>query len=186
MSRRDLNVATPRSGFAILMLIVVICAAIVMAACGGDDEEKDLSQVGSYLTQLSAVITLNNFQLQGLEEQYPTAFNEVDPTKEYYTNYVETLDRFLDVAKQLPVPAEVGDAHDEYIASSEAVSEINQTRRDELARATTIDEVNTIFAEDPAYTAAVDRLKAACRALVSIAAANEVLAPGLGDCNNFN
>jgi hypothetical protein len=185
MSRKDLNVATPRSGFAILMLIVVTGAAIVLAACGGDDEEGGLSPTANYLTQLSAVITLGNGQLQGLEGQYPTAFQEVDPTKEYYADYAARYQRFLEASEQIPVPTDIRDEHDEYIAAVQAVSQIFQRRLDELASATTIDEAKAILSDDPDDTAAVDRQKAACQALAAIAAAQGVNVPGLTECNKL-
>jgi hypothetical protein len=166
-----------------LASLALACAAA--GACGGDDDD-DGAPLSSYLTQLSAVVSLGNVQTQGLAERYPTAFEDVQATKDYYTRYVDGYARFLDATKQLNAPDELSAEHNEYVAASEAVLAIDRARLAELESATTADELNTIFVEDPEYAAAVQRQDDACPALKMIAEQNEISAPGLADCSGLN
>jgi hypothetical protein len=174
---------TFRGFLPLLALLLLGCG--LLAACGDDDEEP-IDPLPTYLTQLSAVASLSNVQIEGLAEQYPAAFEEVPATQEYYRQYVDSYARFLNAAKQIPAPGEISAQHDEYVAASEAVLQGSQARLAELESAATIDEVNAIFDDDPVYTAAVERQDAACQALKDIADEQAVNVPGLGDCNNFN
>jgi len=175
-------VGKPGPGFAILMLTIAIGAALVLAACGGDDDREPEGPAASYLKQLSALITLANVQLRDLEARHPAAFEELDPTRTYYASYTETFDRFLDAAKELPVAAELREGHDEYVAAGEALSAFHTARLADIEGATTMEEVNAAVADDPEYTAAVDRQKAACTALASIAETQGITAPTLAVC----
>ena len=172
---------------AIPLFAAIVAAVVLVAACGGDDDDdENVDEATQYLTQLSAVSSLGNVQIQSLEDRYPTAFEEVEATKEYYAEYVSIYARFLNAAKQLSPPDDLADEHQEYVASSESVLEGSQARLDRLESATTTEEVDSIFAEDPDYSAAVSRQDSACQALKDVAEQEDVDVAGLGDCNNFN
>jgi hypothetical protein len=164
-----------------------MAAVLFVAACGGDDdEEENVDEVTEYLTQVSGISSLGNTQIQALDERYPTAFEELEPTKEYYADYTETYSRFLTATKQLTPPADLADEHNEFVLSSEAVLQASEARLERLQSAATTEEVDAIFADDPDYSAAVTRQDAACQALKDVAEQEDVDAAGLGDCNNFN
>lgn len=181
-----LDPANPLRRLQLIALGILICAVGALVSCGGDSKDESFSETKTYLTQLSSVTSLAAVQLEGIESRYPTRFQEVEPTKDYYADYLGSYARFLDATKQLSVPDEVADAHNEYIAASEALLQANQARLDELESATTIDEVNAIFADDPDYTAIALRQDKACQGLKDIGDVQGVPVPGLGDCNNLN
>jgi hypothetical protein len=124
-------------------------------------------------------------QLLTLEQQFPTAFEEVEPTKQYYNEYVRVYDVFVEQGRDLSPPDELADQHEAYVAAGEELQQLAQARLLALDGAASKEEMDAIFAAD-GFAEALARYDFACSELKRLADAEPVPVPGLQDCVSSN
>jgi hypothetical protein len=171
-------------------LLLGVCMVALIAGCGGDDDdggdaEESPDPVTAYFQQLSAIGALASVQLLTIDQQFPNAFEEVEPTKQYYGEYVRVYDGFVEQSRDLAPPDEVADQHAAYVAAGEEIQQLAQARLQALDGAATKEEMDAIFAAD-GFTEALARYDFACSELKRIADAEPVPVPGLQDCISSN
>jgi hypothetical protein len=168
---------------------LIICLAFV-SACGDDDGNGNSGEtpdeVTLYFQELSGRAALANVQLVALDQQFPAALEEVEPTRQYYAEYVRVYSEFVTQMNGLVPPAEVAEEHEAFITATEGVRDISQQRLEQLQGAETKEQLDAIFAASDEFTEAVARQDFACSELKRIADDKGVPVPGLQDCNNFN
>lgn len=167
--------------------LVLLLVALMAPACGGDDGNgSEDDQLTTYLGELSAVAALGNVQIVRLEERFPGVFVEVEPTQQYYTEYIRIYNQFVESARDLTPPDEVADEHEAYVTASDDLLAITQARLEELAGAQGKEDIDAIFAADDEFAEAVAKQDFACSELKLVADDRGIPVPGLQDCNNFD
>jgi hypothetical protein len=170
----------------IVSFLALLVAPALASACGGDDDSSEPGELQTYFQELSAVAALASVQLTTLEERFPGVFEEVEPTRQYATEYVTIYDRFVESARDLAPPEEVADEHAAYVTASEELQGLAQSRLEELQGAETKEEIDAVYAADDAFAEAVAKQDFACSELKRIADDQGIPVPGLQDCKSFN
>jgi len=156
------------------LLVLTVAAALAAAAGCGDDDEDSLSTtpdpaIEQYFGEYQAINDDYGTLIAAVDATYPDAWKgDVQQTKDAFAAYVTLFDETVEKYARLDVPAELDDLHRD-LADADG-SEINHRRLALLENATTAADVDAIFAEDPAYTDAVERGDAGCLALEQKAA----------------
>jgi len=162
-----------------LWLVCVLLAVVVVVACDDDDEDTPSASpnpaIERYFSDYKAIGDDYSTRIVAVDETYPDAYKgNVQQTKDAFAAYVTLFDETDENYARLDVPAELDDLHQQLSDSNADISEINHRRLALLASATTAADVDAIFAEDPAYTDAVERGDTGCLALEEKAADYEI------------
>ncbi len=163
-----------------LRLPMVSCLAsslLLLAACGSDDNSGDGSDAAAakYFTDFAAISDDGQAQIAELGDKYPDAFEgEVQQTKDSYGEYVIIFDDTVSRFEDLEVPAELRELHGRGIDANQDLSAISHERLDRLDAASTSEEVDEIFAEDPEFTDAVASTDTFCEEIQDRAATYDI------------
>ncbi len=115
-----------------------------------------------------------NGRIVGLKTKYPQGYldladksvADLQQTKDSYRDYAALFDEFDSRVRALDPPPEISDLVKQVLDADQAVSAINHDRLTKLEAASSTAELGSIFAEDPAFTAAVDRTVELCTSLI--------------------
>ena len=159
--------------FALLLLFT--CLATV-TACGDDDDsasgtptvaaqEGDGSPEARYFVAWKAIHKDVNDRIAANSAAYPGAFEgDLEDTKASFPIYVDLFDEFRERVGELDTPSSLQAVVDDAVTADEAISAIHHQRAELLADATSYGEVEEIFADNRAFTAANNDSTAACEA----------------------
>ena len=180
---RAILFASLRSGqrIALLRLLLLFLSltllAPVAAACGGDDarpREQVKSALTDYFDKYLAVHRDVNGRIVALKTRYPKGYldltdkssADLQQTLDSYRDYATLFDEFDSRVHALDPPAEISDLVQQVLEADQAVSAINHARLAKLEGASSTADLNMIFAQDPGFTAAVNRTVEVCASMI--------------------
>jgi len=160
----------------VLFLSVTLLAAGTVA-CGGDDGRSKgevKAELTAYFDKYRAIHEDVNGRIVGLKTKYPQGYldladksvADLQQTKDSYRDYAALFDEFDSRVRALDPPPEISDLVKQVLDADQAVSAINHDRLTKLEAASSTAELGSIFAKDPAFTAAVDRTVELCTSLI--------------------
>ena len=161
----------------LLLFLSIVTLGLGAAACGGDDgrsKEEVKTALSAYFDKYLAVHKDVNGRIVALKNKYPKGYldltdkssADLQQTKDSYRDYATLFDEFDSRVRALDPPAEISDLVRQVLEADKAVSAINHDRLAKLEAASAIADVEPIFAQDPAFTAAVDRTVELCTSMI--------------------
>ena len=167
-----------------LIVALLLAFGVVAAACGGDGEALTLEEYFQQLEQLNqdvdervgaiyeatfAEIDEEDFESLPLEEQ-------VEVVKDLANGLLPVFEDFIDAARGLNPPAEVGDLHNDLVTASDDFLEAHQDVTDQIDDVQSQAELEALkaLAEGGAAEAAEQRVDEACFALQDVAGENGI------------
>jgi len=155
----------------------MVILALGVIACGGDDgrsKEEVKASLSAYFDKYRAIHEDVNGRIILLKTKYPQGYldlsdksaADVRQTKDSYRDYAALFDEFDGRVRALDPPPEVSDLVQQVLEADQAVSAINHDRLTKLEAATSTAELGSVFAENPTFTAAVDRTVELCTSLI--------------------
>jgi len=161
----------------LLLFLSIFLLALAGVACGSDDgrpKEQVKAALIAYFDKYLAVHQDVNGRIVALKSKYPKGYldladksaADLQQTKDSYRDYAALFDEFDDRVRALDAPAEVSDLVRQVLEADQALSAINHDRLAKLEAASSIADLEPIFAQDPAFTAAVDRTVELCASLI--------------------
>ena len=152
--------------------------AVFTGACSSDSDPLTLEE---YFAEFEATDADVNSQVEALFADFPDdedAFADeanLELLKDLLDGLPRILGDWLDIAKDVDPPAEVEDAHNDFIDAGEALLVAYEEGAEVMGDAETMAELETLSREvDPSNTVAETALDAACLAVVDIAIANDI------------
>jgi hypothetical protein len=147
------------------------------AACGGDNGRPSAevkAAMSDYFGKYLAIHEDVNGRIVALKTKYPKGYldladkssADLQQTKGSFKDYVALFDEFDSRVRALDRPPEISDLLQQVRDADLAVSAINHDRLTRLDATASIADVGPIFAEDPAFTSAVDRTVELCSSLI--------------------
>ena len=169
--------SSPSSLLRLLLFLSVTLLAVGAVTCGGDNgrpKQEVKAALSAYFDKYLAVHKDVNGRIVALKNKYPKGYldladkstADLQQTKDSYRDYATLFDEFDSRVRALDPPAEVSDLVRQVLEADQAVSAINHDRLARLEAASAIADVEPIFAQDPAFTAAVDRTGELCTSMI--------------------
>jgi hypothetical protein len=150
--------------------ISALAAVSLLVTCGGD---KALN-LGEYFGRLEDVQQTAEVRANALNEQ--SVGQDIESSRKYFEGFEAIQRDTLDALNDMHPPAEVRDAHLEYVAALQQALALTVGFSDRLAAATSSSDLETVIAglSDPSFDAASRRLSSTCLDLQGIATANGI------------
>jgi hypothetical protein len=179
---RAILFASLRSGqrIALLRLLLLFLSLTLLspvAACGGNDarpKEQVKSALTDYFDKYLAIHRDVNGRIVALKTRYPKGYldltdkssADLQQTRDSYRDYATLFDEFDSRVRALDPPAEISDLVQQVLEADQAVSAINHARLAQLEGASSTADLDMIFAQDPGFTAAVNRTVEVCTSMI--------------------
>ena len=115
----------------VMFLTLSAAASLSMACGGGDDTRSSATPTNSpsssvtdqalrdYFQQLSTILTGVDAQMQQLNNQYPSAGEDPDQTRQFLAQFLPDFTNALSGIKSLNPPSAAKDLHDKFVSSLE-------------------------------------------------------------------
>jgi hypothetical protein len=157
---------------------ILLGMAVFTGACSSDSDPLTLEE---YFAEFEAIDADVDSQGEALFADFPEdedAFADeanLELFKDLLVGFPRIMGDWLDIAKDVDPPAEVEDAHNDFIDAGEALLVAYEEGAEVMGDAETMAELETLSREvDPSNTVAETALDAACLAVVDIAIANDI------------
>ena len=161
----------------LLLFLSVTLLAVGAITCGGDNgrpNEEVKAALSAYFDKYLAVHKDVNARIVALKTKYPKGYvdladksaADLQQTKDSYRDYATLFDEFDSRVHALDPPAEISDLVQQVLEADQAVSAINHARLAKLEGASSTADVDMIFAQDPGFTAAVNRTVEVCTSMI--------------------
>jgi hypothetical protein len=161
----------------LLLFLSVTLLAVGAIMCGGDDgrpKEEVKAALSAYFDKYLAVHKDVNARIVALKTKYTKGYvdladksaADLQQTKDSYRDYSALFDEFDTRVRALDRPAEISDLVQQVLEADQAVSAINHARLAKLEGASSTADLDTIFAQDPGFTAAVNRTVEVCTKMI--------------------
>jgi len=167
-------------GFSCRCLVAVaalMAGFLLLVACGGDDEGEEELDLDQYFQRLEEIDRATAVRWATLIEESAGSFaTDIEVARKWFRESAAIAGRVLDEVRGLHPPAEVREAHDEFVAAqTEALKTIEATS-DRVALLESPSEVIPIVAElnEPPLNAVFARVGDACLDLVRVAEDNDI------------
>jgi len=155
----------------VLLLAALMAGALLLAACGGE-EKLDLDQ---YFRGLDDIVDTADTRVDTLMDEAQGVGEETEATRVYFEGFEAIFEQTLNDLNDLHPPAEVRDAHDEFVAALAAGLAVWEDFSTQLADVESPSGLKTLLAEfELAFDAAAERLDNACLQLQGIADQNAI------------
>ena len=156
----------------VLVVAALIVGSVLLAGCVGGEEELDLDQ---YFQRLEGIGDDAQTRMGMLQEEYQEVGEDIEATRDYVDAIEGITKQALNDLKDLHPPAEVRDAHDEFVGGASQMLAVWEDRSDQLAGVESLSELQAVLVEDrPASDAVAERVDNACRQLQGIADENGI------------
>lgn len=161
----------------LLLFLSVTLLAAVTVACGGDNgrpKAEVKTALSGYFEQYLKIHEDVNRRIVGLKAKYPKGYldltdksaADLQQTKDSYREYSALFDEFDSRVRALDPPAEISDLAQQVLAADQAISAINHDRLAKVEAVSSTAELDTIFAENPTFTAAVEHTVEVCTSMI--------------------
>jgi hypothetical protein len=152
------------------LVLTVVAGSLLLAACGDGEEELGLDE---YFRQLDGIEEGIKTGIAGLEVESEGILGEdVEATRAYVDGYQDIVGKAVNDMKDLDPPAEVGDAHEEFVAALSGMLPAWGHLSERLADVETASGVQELLVDagsEPAWQEASQRFADACSELQGIA-----------------
>jgi len=155
----------------VLVVAALMAGALLLAACGGE-ENLDLDQ---YFRRLDDIVDTADSGIDTLIEESQGVGEDTEATRVYFEGFEAVFEQTLNDLNDLHPPAEVRDAHDEFVAALVTGLAVWEDFSAQLADVESPSGLETLLAGfGPAFDAAAERLDNACLQLQGIADENDI------------
>ena len=150
-----------------LLAISALMAVLLLVTCGGDGT----SDLDRYFRQLEDIEAVAEARANALNEQSQGLGQDIEVTRSYFEGFEAIQQETLDGLNGMRPPAEVGDAHAEYVAALQQALALTVGFADRLAAAASSSDLEAVLAglNDTSFDAISQRLSGACLELQGIA-----------------
>jgi len=155
----------------LVMFLAVVAVSLLLAACGGGGGKEEMT-LDEYFQQFDAIEESMKTSVGALEESGAAVGEDVQATRDYVDGYYDVVQKGLTDVKALKPPAEVKDAHDEFVASLGNMIALWKDLSGRLANVQTPEELGTLLTglqSETQWTETAQQFTDACRALQTIA-----------------
>jgi len=151
-----------------------MAAFLLLAACGDGGDELSLEE---YFQRVLDIGDAAETRADTLEEESQGLGEDLNATRDYFDGLEAIAREALSDLRDIDPPAEVRDAHDEFVAGVAATQAVWKDLSDRIRDLESPSEVQALLfamSEDPAFSAAFERQGNACVQLQGIADENGI------------
>ncbi|MGQ9571823.1 MAG: hypothetical protein ACUVV3_01325 [Dehalococcoidia bacterium] len=158
-----------------LLVAAVLVAGPLLGACGGEEEGGEIT-LDQYFQRFEAINTAAGARINTLVEESAGLGADIEITQDYFDEYGIITEEAVHDFKDLHPPAEVRDAHDEFVAALEDMLREWKRLGDRLADVESPSDLEPLLAEldEPPFDTAMERLIDVCPELQRIADENGI------------